>query len=101
MECNKEKGYIAFVDKHGKLRLVYSQPILRLPTNKTDFAQFEWDAPTSSIFVSVPDTAVPTVIAFGVGTKIPDGKLGFSISFPSLKLKASGISSHLLLLCIF
>ena len=93
MEFNKDKGFVAFADKHGKVRLVYSQPILRLHTNKTAFAALEWDASTSSILVSLPDLAIPTVVAFGVGTKVPDGKLGFGISFPSLKLTAAGITS--------
>jgi hypothetical protein len=93
VDFNKDKGFVAFLDKHGKVRLVYSQPIIRLHTNKTEFAPLEWDASTSSIVISLPHLDVPTVVAFGVGTKIPDGKLGFGISFPSLKLNTSGLYS--------
>jgi hypothetical protein len=58
VDFNKEKGFTALYDKSGKLRLVYSAPLIRLATNKTTVPQLEWDAPTSSIQISLPDTAL-------------------------------------------
>jgi hypothetical protein len=69
---------------------------LRLANTRSDFHPLNWDAATSSIIVTLPDLSVPVVVAFGVGVKIPDGKIGFGFAFPSLRLSASGI-----LFCFF
>jgi hypothetical protein len=81
---------IGIYDGFGKLRLVYSAPVLRLPSGKTHTPDLEWDGPSSSISVSLPDLAFPLVVAFGLGVKIPDFKGGFHLSFPSFKFGAKG-----------
>ena len=90
VEFHKDKGVIGIHDAAGKLRLVYSAPVLRLPSGKTHMLDLEWDASSSSISVSLPDLSFPLVIAFGLGVKIPDSKGGFGLSFPSFKFGAKG-----------
>lgn len=94
MEFNKEKGYLAVFDKSGKLRLVYSSPLVRLPSNKTTVPQLEWDAASSSIQIALPDLApsYPLVIAFGLNAKLPEpGRDWFNFSFPSIRLPKFGV----------
>jgi hypothetical protein len=70
--------------------LVYSAPVLRLPSGKTHTPDLEWDAALSTISISFPDLAFPIIVAFGLGLKIPDIKGGFHLSFPSFKFGAKG-----------
>lgn len=93
MEFNKEKGVVAILDKSGKVRFVYTAPIVRLPSGKTIIPSLEFDNvdPSSPfITVSLPDVSFPIVIAFGLGAKIPDVKGGFHLSFPSFKFGSKG-----------
>lgn len=89
-EFHKDTGVLAIYDKSGKLRLVYSAPVVRHPSGKTINLNLEWDPTSSSIHVPLPDLAFPLVIAFGVGIKIPDVKGGFHFGFPSFKFGEKG-----------
>jgi hypothetical protein len=77
-------------DKSGKLRLVYSAPVIKLPSGKTGTPDLEWDPTSSSISISLPDLSFPLVIAFGLGVKFPEAKGGFNLHFPSFKFGAKG-----------
>lgn len=77
-------------DKSGKLRLVYSAPVVRLPSGKTATLDLDWDPSASSISVTLPELSFPLVIAFGLGLKFPDTKGGFHLAFPSFKFGAKG-----------
>jgi len=90
VEFNKEKGVIVILDKSGKPRLVYSAPVVALSNNKTITLPLEWDAPSSSFSITLPDLSFPIAIAFGLGVKVPDVKGGFGFSFPSFKFGAKG-----------
>jgi hypothetical protein len=90
VEFHKDKGVIGIYDGSGKLRLVYSAPVLRLPSGKTHTPELEWDAASGSISISLPDLSFPLVVAFGLGVKIPDTKGGFHFAFPSFKFGAKG-----------
>jgi hypothetical protein len=90
VEFHKDKGVIGIYDGSGKLRLVYSAPVLRLPSGKTHTPDLEWDASSGSISISLPDLSFPLVVAFGLGVKIPDVKGGFHFAFPSFKFGAKG-----------
>lgn len=90
VEFHKDKGVIAILDKSKKVRLVYSAPVVVLPSGKTTTLDLEWDAPSNSIYVNLPDLSFPLVIAFGLGVKIPDVKGGFHLSFPSIKFGSKG-----------
>jgi hypothetical protein len=81
---------VGIFDKSGKLRLVYSAPVLRLPSGKTTTPDLEWDPSSGSISVSLPDLSFPLVIAFGLGVKFPDTKGGFHLNFPSFKFSTKG-----------
>jgi hypothetical protein len=81
---------IGVYDLSGKLRLVYSAPVLRLPSGKTHTLGLDWDPASASVTISLPDLSFPLVIAFGLGVKIPDAKGGFHLSFPSFKFGAKG-----------
>jgi hypothetical protein len=78
------------LDKHDKIRLVYSPPIIRLSSNKTITLPLDVDLAASSLFVSLPDLSFPLVLAFGLG--VPDAKGGFNLhfSFPSFKFGSKG-----------
>lgn len=90
VEFHKDKGAIGIHDGSGKLRLVYSAPVLRLSSGKTHTPDFEWDTYSSSISISLPDLSFPLVVAFGLSTEIPDVKGEFHFSFPSFKFGAKG-----------
>ena len=90
IEYKEEKGALGIFDKFGKLRLVYSAPIILLPSGKTVTPDLEWNQSSSSISIALPDLSFPLVIAFGVGVKFPDAKGGFHLSFPSFKFGAKG-----------
>jgi hypothetical protein len=74
----------------GKLRLVYSTPVIRLSSGKTATPDLEWDPASASLSISLPDLSFPVVIAFGLGAKFPDVKGGFHLHFPSFKYGAKG-----------
>lgn len=78
------------VDKSSKARLVYSDPVVHLPSNKTTTLPLEFDAASSSLQVTLPEVAFPLVIAFAVGGKIPEVKGGFRFGFPSFKFGSKG-----------
>lgn len=90
MDINKEKGYAAILDASGKVRLVYSAPVVRLASGNTITPSIEWDDSSSSLYIALPDLAIPFVIAFGLGLKLPEGKGGFHLAFPSFKFGAKG-----------
>lgn len=90
MEFHKDKGALGIYDFSGKLRLVYSAPVLRVPSGKTLTPDLEWDIASSSISISLPDLSFPLVVAFGLGVKIPDAKRDFHLSFPSFKFGNKG-----------
>lgn len=97
VEFNKEKGFLALLDKSGKPKLVYSAPAVVLSTNKTISPQLEWDASSSSLSISLPDTAFPLVIAFGLGVKVPEvgGGFGLKLKFGDKgEVEASSSSSE-------
>ena len=88
MQFNKEKGFIAIHDKNGKVKLAYTAPLVRLPSNKSITLALEWDSASSSLSVALPDLSFPIVLAFGLS--VPDSKGGFNIAFPSFKLGGKG-----------
>lgn len=93
MEFNEDKGVVSVIDKAGKVRLVYTPPLVLLPTGKTVIPNLEFDGlnPTSPfISVTLPDSSFPVVIAFGLGVKLPDLKGGIHLSFPSFKFDGKG-----------
>jgi hypothetical protein len=81
---------LGIFDISGKLRLVYSAPVIRLPSGKTATPDLEWDPSSSSISISLPDLSFPLIVAFGLGVKFPDTKGGFHLNFPSFKFGAKG-----------
>jgi hypothetical protein len=81
---------LGIFDASGGLRLVYSAPVIRLPSGKTVTPDLEWDEPSASISVSLPELSFPLIIAFGLGVKFPDTKGGFHLNFPSFKFGAKG-----------
>jgi hypothetical protein len=85
---NKDKRFIAILDRSARARLVYSSPVLRLASNKTITIPLEWDAKSHCINVPLPDSGYPIVVAFGLGPKMPES--GFGLSFPSFKFGAKG-----------
>ena len=87
-DFNKERGYLALVK--GSVTLVYYAPVVLLPNNKTVTLPLDWDAQATTLSIVLPDLTFPVIIAFGLGTKIPDGKHKFGFSFPSLKFGSSG-----------
>lgn len=90
VEFNKEHGVLVIFDKAGKVKLVYSAPIIFLSTNKTTSAGLEWDDASSSLSFNLPDISIPLVIAFGLSPKLPDIKGGFHFAFPSFKFGSKG-----------
>lgn len=90
MEFNKEHGVVVIYDKVGKVKLVYSAPVLFLASNKTTTVGLDWDAASSSISFTLPDFSLPFVIAFGLSSKLPDVKGGFHLAFPSFKFGGKG-----------
>ncbi len=68
------------------MRLVYTAPIVKSPS-KSFTSSLEWDPATSSLSLSLPDTAFPFIIAFGLGARIPEIKGSF---FPSFKFGLGG-----------
>jgi hypothetical protein len=90
VEFNKEKGALGIFDKSGKLRLVYSSPVIRLPSGKTATADLEWDPSSASLSITLPEVSFPLIIAFGLGAKFPEVKGGFHLHFPSFKFGAKG-----------
>lgn len=82
-------NHVAFVAPSGKPHIVYSAPVVRLPSGKTTTVEIDWDVATSSIVIDLPDISAPVVVAFGLGISLP-GKGGFGLSFPSFKFKGTG-----------
>lgn len=67
---------------------MYSLPIVRLPMNKTKQLPIEWDAPSSSITVKLPEDSYPLVLVFGLSSKVPKSRRDLlSLLFPWLKFK--------------
>jgi hypothetical protein len=81
---------LAILDKAGKIRLVYTAPIIRLPSNITRIPDLEWDPSSATLSFNLPDVSFPIIIAFGVAPKLPDVKGGVSFSFPAFKFGAEG-----------
>ncbi len=71
---DKENGYLALSDQTGTPRLVYSAPLVRYPNNHWKTLPLEWDVTTSSLSITLPDLSFPLVIAFGLGSKLPDAR---------------------------
>lgn len=71
MEVHKEKGYVAFSDQNGELKVVYTSPVALLANNKKTTIPIDWDGPSTSIIVSLPDLSYPVIIAFGVSSQLP------------------------------
>lgn len=92
VDLNKEKGTLSILDGAGKVRLVYTTPLARVPSGKAVPLPLEWDSNTSSLFVWLPDLAFPLIVAFGIATKLPEVKGGFSFgfAFPSFKFNDRG-----------
>lgn len=86
---NKDKAIVGVLDKSGKLHLVYSAPVVRLPNKKTVTPDVSWDFMSSKLTVTLPELSFPMVLAFGLGTKIPEAK-GFSFAFPSFSFGSKG-----------
>lgn len=83
VQFNKENGLLNIHDKLGTVRLAYTAPLVRLASNKSATLALDWDAPSSSLSVSLPDLSFPVVLAFGLS--MPDAKGGFNLPFPSFK----------------
>eukprot|EP00026_Physarum_polycephalum_P000009 Phypoly_transcript_00009.p1 GENE.Phypoly_transcript_00009~~Phypoly_transcript_00009.p1 ORF type:complete len:3931 (-),score=966.04 Phypoly_transcript_00009:22-11814(-) len=88
VDFNKERGYFALVK--GPVPLVYYEPIVLQANSKAVKLPLEWDAQASTLSVLLHDLSFPTIITFGLGTKIPDAKGKFGFSFPALRFSASG-----------
>ena len=82
------KGVVEILDASGKIRLVYSAPIVHLPSNKSVTLPLALDVDTSTLSITLPDLAFPLVLAFGLG--LPDEKGAFNFSFPSFKFGSKG-----------
>lgn len=70
-----------------KVLITYSSPLILLPTGQVVSAPIEWDAENLGISVTLPPSAHPLLVVFGVGAKIPEN---ISSLFPSLKIKSKG-----------
>ena len=70
---------------------MYSSPVLHLPDGEVVTPSFDWDPLSSALSLSLPEPTFPLVIAFGLGTTIPDIKGGLHLSFPSFKFGAKAI----------
>jgi hypothetical protein len=86
----KDKGVLAVLGKSGKIQLVYSSPVLRLASNKTITPTMEWNLMTNTLSIPLPDVNIPFIVAFGVGSKVPEVKGGLGFSFPTFKFGAKG-----------
>lgn len=64
----------------GAIRLVYFAPVVLHSNSKSSQLSLDWDAGSSTLSAQLADLSFPTIVAFGVGTKIPDAKekVGFS-----------------------
>jgi hypothetical protein len=91
VDLNKEKGVVTFSDHAGKLKFVYTSPVILLASGKTVPVNVDWEGPSSSLFVLLPDTSFPMILAFGISGKVPESKeKSRNISFPSFKFGTAG-----------
>jgi hypothetical protein len=91
VELNKEKGVVTFSDHEGKLKFVYISPVLLLSSGKTVPVAIDWQGPSSSLAVLLPETTFPLVLAFGVASKVPESReKARNISFPFFRFGATG-----------
>jgi hypothetical protein len=92
IEYNVEHNYLVVSDQGGNPRLVYSSPLLRLPNGQTSVQRVEWDPQSLSLSLSLSSdlASYPSVLAFPVAGKRPDGPFSFSTSFPSLRFGVTG-----------
>jgi hypothetical protein len=87
---NKEKGVVTFADHEGNLKFVYISPVFLL-SNRTIPANIDWQGPSSSLVVLLPEMVYPMVLAFGVSARVPESRENSrNISFPSFKFGPSG-----------
>jgi hypothetical protein len=82
---------ITILDKSGKPRLVYSAPILYLPSGKTTTAPSSGTPPRTRSPSLSPTS--PSLIAFGLGTKIPGVEGWYATLKKKRKKKTFHISS--------
>ena len=82
---------VTFSDHAGKLKFVYIAPVILLASGKTVPVNIDWEGPSNSLFVLLPDMSYPMVLAFGVTGKLPESRdTARNISFPSFRFGASG-----------
>ncbi len=87
LEFNYEKEVLAILDKSSKVRLVYSTPVVLLSDGPTIALPLEWDSYASSLSVTLPSLSFPLILGFGIGLKLPEGRGGFELGFPSFKFE--------------
>jgi hypothetical protein len=73
VEFNKEKGFVSFSDPTGKHRIVYASPRVQTGSGKSVNPPIDWDNPSSTLSVNVPDLTLPLAIAFNLGVKTTMG----------------------------
>ena len=72
--------------------MVYSSPVVRLPSDETVTLPVEWDGENSAITLKLPEgISGPATVAFGIAAKLPKSKRDFLASiFPWLRFDSSG-----------
>jgi hypothetical protein len=89
LEFDSDHHYLTVLEGDHP-RLVYSAPLLRLPSGQTSVQHVAWDG--TSFSVDLPSTAesYPLVLAFSVVGKKPTGPKTLASLFPSLKIGEEG-----------
>lgn len=90
VEFDSERHYLTVLDG-GHPKLVYSAPLLRLPSGQSSVPRVEWDGTSLSLDIPTTPESYPLVLAFSVvGQKPAAGPRSLASLFPSLKLREGG-----------
>lgn len=61
-----------------------------LPNGKSQQLTLDWDPSSSTLSTLLYDLGFPTILTFGVGSKLPDAKEKSGFFFPTRRIGASG-----------
>lgn len=67
---------------------MYAFAVVKLASSKAVTLPIEWDGSSSSVYVTLPDAAVPAAIAFGLSAEIPDSTEKLNLAFPGFKFSS-------------
>ena len=89
IEFDSEHHYLT-ISEGGQPRLVYSAPLLRLPSGQTSAQRIAWDGTSFSVDLPSTPESFPLVLAFSIVGKKPTGPKSLASLFPSLKIGEKG-----------